>query len=76
LYHHFNLLIEFKGSGFKPDKISDAASTGQEKLNWIPVRTGNHTTFSKGGSMQFPMNFAVLQSNQNIRIFSADPAIN
>jgi hypothetical protein len=29
-----------------------AVSTGQ-KYNWNPIRTGNHTAFSKGGSTQF-----------------------
>jgi hypothetical protein len=72
-------LIKFKGSGFKPEKKSIAvASTGQEKYNWNPIQTGNHTAFSKGGLIQFSMNFTVSQSNQIVRIFFliADPAIN
>jgi hypothetical protein len=58
-------------------KSAGAVSTGQEeKYNWDSIRTGNHSAFSKADQCSFSMTFAVSKSNQNIRIFSAVPAIN
>jgi hypothetical protein len=55
-------LIEFKAAVSNRKKSVVAASTGQEeKYNWDPIRTGNHSAFSKGGSIQFFNEFCSLE---------------
>jgi hypothetical protein len=59
-------LVKFKGSGFKPEKSVVAASTGQGgKYFWDPIRTGNHSAFSKGGSIQFFNEFSGVTIKSN-----------